>query len=380
MPDGSDAMVVLATLANGGGENADPRAVFAERLSELGHLTVSFADDDPRRVRVALPDLMLQCVAEGDPGGLRDRVALRVESLRPSPNHPDGAKLLTITARQPVVSASNGTPSDTYRIIEWREGLIRASGSAQLYATLKLVERLESAEKGRAQTQRTRFDAAREAWRCRTCRALWRPYDHERCPSCGRVFSEADHRHPEVGKVEFHVPEGEPINLQADAAVLIEPEDEPNFVGRVSRIDHQRHTIEIVTRTFDHAGSEGWITPSFNKAHYQAKRSVLAGIATRDFASGLLGQLLTAPELISAPVLAPEDADPERGWLTEGMIANGPQNRAVALLADLQAGQAVFIQGPPGTGKTTVIVEAVKRRLARNPDERILVTSHSNLA
>ncbi len=68
------------------------------------------------------------------------------------------------------------------------------------------------------------------------------------------------------------------------------------------------------------------------------------------------------------------------GWLTEGMIANPPQNRAVSLLSDLSAGQAVFIQGPPGTGKTTVIVEAVKRRLAANPDERILVTSHSNLA
>ncbi len=46
----------------------------------------------------------------------------------------------------------------------------------------------------------------------------------------------------------------------------------------------------------------------------------------------------------------------------------------------MRAGQAVFIQGPPGTGKTTVIVEAVKRRLAADPDERILVTSHSNLA
>jgi RecA/RadA recombinase len=62
------------------------------------------------------------------------------------------------------------------------------------------------------------------------------------------------------------------------------------------------------------------------------------------------------------------------------MQANPPQNRAVALLSGLQAGQAVFIQGPPGTGKTTVIVEAVKRRLAADPDERILVTSHSNLA
>ena len=61
-------------------------------------------------------------------------------------------------------------------------------------------------------------------------------------------------------------------------------------------------------------------------------------------------------------------------------MANPPQDRAVALLGSLAAGEAVFIQGPPGTGKTTVIVEAIKRRLAANPDERILVTSHSNLA
>src|SRR5207249_7646380 len=83
-------------------------------------------------------------------------------------------------------------------------------------------------------------------------------------------------------------------------------------------------------------------------------------------------------DTIAAPAhdVHTEDAS----WLTEGMIANPPQNRAVALLSELTAGQAVFIQGPPGTGKTTVIVEAVKRRLARNADERILVTSHSNLA
>ena len=71
---------------------------------------------------------------------------------------------------------------------------------------------------------------------------------------------------------------------------------------------------------------------------------------------------------------------PSSSWLTSGMRPNKPQNRAVGLLSRLSAGQAVFIQGPPGTGKTTVIVEAVKRRLAANPDERILVTSHSNLA
>ena len=65
VPDGSDAMVVLATLAHGADADDDPRAVFAKRLAELGHLTVSFHDDDPRRLgeaatlrahRTALPE------------------------------------------------------------------------------------------------------------------------------------------------------------------------------------------------------------------------------------------------------------------------------------------------------------------------------------
>ena len=378
VPDESDAMVVLTTLAHGGAAGADPRALFAERLSELGHLTVSFTDEDPPQVRLALPDLTLQCVPQPDPSGDPAHLALRVISLKPMSDHPEGAKILTLTARHPVVTAANGVASDTFRILDWRRAGAKAAKSERLYATLKLVERLEGAEKGRAQTQRTRYVATREFWRCKTCRALWRPGEHTQCPSCGREFGEMDRRQPEIAKVEFTVPEGETINLAPDAAVLVEPEDEPNFVGRVSRIDHRRHTVEVSTRTFEHAGTEGYITPSFNRSLYQAKRSVLAAIATRDFGVGLLAQLLVAADTVRSPAYVP---NPEAGgWLTEGMQANPPQNRAVALLSGLQAGQAVFIQGPPGTGKTTVIVEAVKRRLAADPDERILVTSHSNLA
>jgi ATP-dependent RNA/DNA helicase IGHMBP2 len=377
VPDGSDAMAVLEAWANGSHPGADPRTVFAERIGEVGHVSVSFGDEDPPQLRLDLPDLVLQCVPQPGPDGSRDHLGLRVISIRPTSGQPEGAKLLTITTREPVVTEANGVVSDTFRLLDWRISTQHAARSEQLYATLKLVDSLERAEKQRAQSQRTRFNGAREYWRCKTCRALWRPESHERCPSCGREFTDADRKSPEVGKVEFQIPAGEPINLTPDAAVLIEPDDETNFVGRVSRIDHQRHVVEVVTRTFEHSGSEGYIAPSFNKALYQAKRSVLAAIATKDFGVGLLAQLLVSPETIVAPK---DESDAEASWLTPGMIANQPQNRAVGLLSRLSAGQAVFIQGPPGTGKTTVIVEAVKRRLAVNPDERILVTSHSNLA
>ena len=369
-------MVVLSTLANGA--SVDPRAHFAERLAEVGYLTASFSDAEQTEVRLSLPDLSLNCVAEPGPGAEPDHLGLRVVAVKPSGDHPEGAKVLTITARDRVVTAGNGVSSDTHRLLDWRMASGRASTSAQLYAALKLVDSLENAEKSRSTTQRTRFSAAREFWRCKTCRALWRPADHERCPSCGRVFSDNDFKFHEVGKVEFTVPEGEAIALTPDAAVLVEPEDEVNFVGRVSRIDHKRHVVEVTCKTRDKVGTEGWIAPSFNRTLYQVKRSVLAAIATRDFGVGLLAQLIAAPETIAAPVLREEPTDSP--WLTDGMINNPPQDRAVSLLSDMRAGQSVFIQGPPGTGKTTVIVEAVKRRLGRNPDERILVTSHSNLA
>jgi len=374
VPDGSDAMVVLSTLVNGSGE--DPRSVFAERIAELDHLTVSFTEEDPPKIQLTLPDLTLICAPEPAPDGRPEHLALKVVALRPTSGHPEGAKVLTITARRPVVSAANGHSSDTHRLLDWRVASKKAAVSEQLYAALKLVERLETAEKNRAATQRTRFNGTKEYWRCRNCRALWQPDKHERCPSCGREFTAVDRKQPEVGKVELNVPPGEPISLQADAAVLVEPEDEPNFVGRVARIDHQRRVIEVVCRTFEHAGTEGTITPSFNRALYGAKRSVLAAIATRDFGVGLLAQLLVAPEAAAAP----EPSDIGLPWQTAGMQSNPPQDRAVSMLATLSAGQTVFIQGPPGTGKTTVIVEAIKRRLAGNPDERILVTSHSNLA
>ena len=377
VPDGSDAMVVLEAWAHGSQPGADPRTVFAERIGEVGHVSVSFGDEDPPQLRLDLPDLVLQCVAQPGPDGTREHLGLRVISIRPTSGQPEGAKLLTITTREPVVTEANGVVSDTFRLLDWRISTQHAARSEQLYATLKLVDSLERAEKQRAQSQRTRFNGAREYWRCKSCRALWRPESHERCPSCGREFTDADRKSPEVGKVEFQIPIGEPINLTPDAAVLIEPDDETNFVGRVARIDHQRHVVEIVTRTFEHSGSEGYIAPSFNKALYQAKRSVLAAIATKDFGVGLLAQLLVSPETIIAPK---DESDAELSWLTSGMRPNKPQNRAVGLLSKLSAGEAVFIQGPPGTGKTTVIVEAVKRRLAANPDERILVTSHSNLA
>src|SRR6202035_3773118 len=100
-------MVVLSTLADGDAGDADPRVLFAQRISEVGHLTVSFGDEEPPQLLLSLPDLALQCVPQEAPDHDPDHRALRVVSMRPATDHPEGSKVLTVTARTPIVTASN---------------------------------------------------------------------------------------------------------------------------------------------------------------------------------------------------------------------------------------------------------------------------------
>src|ERR1700694_2785396 len=84
VPDGSDAMVVLEAWANGSQPGADPRPVFVERIGEVCHVSLSFGDEDPIQLRLDLPDLVLQCVAQAGPDGTREHLGLRVLSIRPT--------------------------------------------------------------------------------------------------------------------------------------------------------------------------------------------------------------------------------------------------------------------------------------------------------
>lgn len=57
---------------------------------------------------------------------------------------------------------------------------------------------------------------------------------------------------------------------------------------------------------------------------------------------------------------------------------NEPQKQAI--IKTLLAEDLAIIQGPPGTGKSTAIAEMIWQHVRRNPKERILLTSETNLA
>ena len=57
---------------------------------------------------------------------------------------------------------------------------------------------------------------------------------------------------------------------------------------------------------------------------------------------------------------------------------NKPQKQAI--IKTLLAEDLALIQGPPGTGKSTAIAEIIWQHIRNNPEERILLTSETNLA
>lgn len=52
----------------------------------------------------------------------------------------------------------------------------------------------------------------------------------------------------------------------------------------------------------------------------------------------------------------------------------------IAVLKGVSARDLCMLQGPPGTGKTTVIAELIWQHIRRNPKQRLLLTSETNLA
>jgi superfamily I DNA and/or RNA helicase len=57
---------------------------------------------------------------------------------------------------------------------------------------------------------------------------------------------------------------------------------------------------------------------------------------------------------------------------------NEPQKQAI--IKTLLAEDLALIQGPPGTGKSTAIAEIIWQHIRKNPKERVLLTSETNLA
>ncbi len=89
-----------------------------------------------------------------------------------------------------------------------------------------------------------------------------------------------------------------------------------------------------------------------------------------------------APRLIDAldqtEMDPPDPARPSSWKSLEGFELDDSQKKAVAEICGLERGELSLVVGPPGSGKTEVIAKAADE--LANSGERVLVTSHTNIA
>jgi superfamily I DNA and/or RNA helicase len=56
------------------------------------------------------------------------------------------------------------------------------------------------------------------------------------------------------------------------------------------------------------------------------------------------------------------------------------ESQRQAIFKSLHADELALIQGPPGTGKSTAIAEIIWQHIRKEPKQKILLTSETNLA
>jgi len=116
----------------------------------------------------------------------------------------------------------------------------------------------------------------------------------------------------------------------------------------------------------------GTIRPQPITAVVEVQQRTLNGFVAGDISLRRVAALLIAPDEVRPPFATAIEPFDDR--------LNPSQREAVAGATGLLPGSMMLVQGPPGTGKTTSIVETVRQLVARDPDVRILMTSHANTA
>lgn len=76
--------------------------------------------------------------------------------------------------------------------------------------------------------------------------------------------------------------------------------------------------------------------------------------------------------------IAPNSEEWSRVRKNELLTLNDSQRKAI--LSALHARDLCLLQGPPGTGKTTVIAELIWQLISQNQEQKVLLTSETNLA
>ncbi|MEI6821459.1 MAG: AAA domain-containing protein [Bacteroidota bacterium] len=128
----------------------------------------------------------------------------------------------------------------------------------------------------------------------------------------------------------------------------------PNLKGELDKIKRLKDTIELLTNS-----NKKLINPNIREFIFSSEKA--KPIIDIDLHIDKTSELFKELELHQL-----------------NKLINNSQKTAI--IKTLLAEDLAIIQGPPGTGKSTAIAEIIWQHIRRNPKERILLTSETNLA
>lgn len=163
------------------------------------------------------------------------------------------------------------------------------------------------------------------------------------------------------------------------------PNGRPLSVGRAVRYDQKDKLL--VVRDFG-GGAEG--IPIRNgelredvfiqEVQFKRQQKAIKAFRSGDFSNKDLCAYLFNPQTLpdDNPILP--ELENVLSHSEDGRILELYEAQDQAVRKILHTPPVTMVQGPPGTGKTTVIVEAIRQIIRRDPQSKILITSQSNFA
>ena len=292
---------------------------------------------------------------------LRD-LAFLVERLQPDPDPgKDAGDILAMEVGELALEAVAYVPED-----DWvSRRLLALDEAAQLplvQAGLAFANHERQWLAWQAEQDARPYEVELEGFLCARCENL-QPGAGAKCGVCG-----AQNGDRSAGAL---IVLGRRGAFKDGDRVIIRPVHGAEREGALVRSDGGARRWVVKLREEGILGT-GTIRPQPITAVVEVQQRTLNGFTEGDISLRRVAALLIGPDEVHPPGTG--DMLPFDGRL------NPSQCQAVTSAVNLLPGSIMLVQGPPGTGKTTSIVETVRQLVARDPEVRILMTSHANTA
>jgi hypothetical protein len=288
-------------------------------------------------------------------------LAFQVERLQQDPDPSrDAGDILAIEVSELILENTAYSPED-----DWVARRLNALGEAAHLPLILAGQAFANHERqwlaAQAEQDARPYEVEQEGFLCSRCENL--QSNGPRCSVCGATNGDRS-----AGAYLMLARRG---GFKEGDRVVIRPQHSAEREGTLLRADAGGRRWLVKLRDEGMLGP-GTIRPQPITAVVEVQQRTLNGFAEGDISLRRVAALLIGPDEVRAPV--PGELKPFDERL------NPSQREAVQDAVGLVPGSMMLVQGPPGTGKTTSIVETVRQLVARDPDVRILMTSHANTA